>query len=184
MSATSHRRATKEIVEALAAAAAGIVLPGSNPPVKAFGRVELFDSEDVTEAFRFLTITDQRVCVIVPLDERFEPELAPGGLKFVWKRRLPVMALVSDRVMGDRRAALWGDGDKEIGAMGLAELCLPALSGLILEGVNKVIAEPQSMSPMSVKNTERDLPGRVTVGLEFECRGGWLETRLEKGPVF
>jgi hypothetical protein len=85
----------------------------------AFDRVELFDSEDLTGAFQFLLITEQRVCVIVPLEAKFEqvfPERGAASRKLTSKREVPVVLLCSDRVLGDRKAALYGS-DTERGSL-------------------------------------------------------------------
>jgi hypothetical protein len=158
----------------------------------AFEKVELFDSEDLTEAFKFLTLVEQRVCLIVPLDEEFNASPGEGNgqaaLKYLWRRMLPVIVICSDRVLGDRKASLFGieppDANATPGAFGLADLVLPAVSGLLLGNPNGVVCEPKMTSVLTVKDMEKKLPGRVAVGIEFECRGGRLETTLPKGPIF
>lgn len=192
MSAVTNRRSTAEIVKAIVALVKGIVRPGQDDlAVKAFDSVVLFDSEDLVSAFKFLVVTEQRVAVVVPLQEDFT-EVLPGqgnaGLKYQWTRAFPVLVICSDRVLGNREEALWGSDDgSEMGAVNLAELVLPAVAGQLLPNavaLSGVVASPRSSSVLVVKDTEQDLPGRVAVGLEFECRGGTLESRLEKGPVF
>lgn len=177
MSAGNHRRATADVVGAIVAIVAGLVVV-DKPEEKVFERVELFDSENLVEAFRYLLVTEQRVAVVVPLDEEFESVI--NGLKLVMKRRLPVAVLVSDRVLGDRKAAIWGNDDTP-GAMGLAEKVLPAVTGLLLPNPMGVVAEPRRVSILSIQ--EKELPMRVTVAVEFECRGGWMEAELAKGQV-
>lgn len=187
MPAIVHRRGTAEIVNTVKDLVSGVALPdgqwGSAGPnlAKAFQRVELFDSEQLTEAFRYLLVTEQRVCIVVPLDERFEPALQKH--KLMMTRVLPVALLISDRVLGNRVAALWGDNDTP-GASGLAELTLPAITGLLLPNPAGVVAEPFSSAVMSVKDTERSLPSRVCIGLEFHCRGGYLQSELGTSPIF
>lgn len=188
MSATAHRRTTSEIVKAIQAICAGLVWTGTEGAPPAFDNVQLFDSEDLPEAFKFLLMVEQRVCLIVPLDEEHTEEFS--GLKYLWRRKLPVIVLCSDRILGDRKAALFGiaadepdGGAPNPGAFGLAEMVLPAVSGLLLPNPNGVICSPKTTSVLTVKDMEKDLPGRVAVGIEFECRGGWLETTLPRGPV-
>jgi hypothetical protein len=189
MAATSHRRATPEIVAALQAAVTAVTwVPVAGADAAAvFDRVELFDDEDLVEAFRYLTVTEQRVCVIVPLDEQFET--AVDKRKLIVRRMLPVALLMSDRVLGDRKQALWGDlaadgSQTTPGAMGLMEMVLPAVTGLLLPNPKGVVVEPARGEVMAVKDTEKDLPSRITVSLELHCRGGYLEADLGTGPVW
>jgi hypothetical protein len=191
----NNRRATVEIVKAIQTKIQALPLPdpqpvapppGNDPPPPPpqpalFDRVALFDSEDLVEAFRFLLISEQRVCVIVPLDEHLEAPI--DGLKLVVKRVLPVAILVSDRVLGDRSASLWGDGQGEFGASALMELVLPAVTGLLIANPNGVVALPRMISVMNVKESGKNLATRMTMLLELDCRGGWLETRLPAGMV-
>jgi hypothetical protein len=182
IAATSHRRATSEIVNALQTAVKAVKIPATQaaPAAAAFGNVELFDSENLVEVFQYLLITAQRVCVIVPLDEKFDCITEQRLLRV--KRALPVALLISDRVLGNRKAALYGD-DSTPGAFGLAELVLPAVTGLLLPNPNGVISEPQNTSIMSLNDTAKKLPNRITVVLELQCRGGWIEAPLAKGNV-
>lgn len=257
MSASNHRRSTGEVVNAIVALVTALKLADTVTP--AFERVELFDSEDLVAAFEFLLITEQRVCVVVPLTEEFPTVFE--GLKMTVKRKLPVAILCSDRVLGSRKEALWGapagdvaapggdhygvddlvhyagltpgaryqwtPGDNEglissgtvslneagvfvpdlasaevqgsanmpftgslrdlgistPGAMALAELALPAVTGLLLQNPGGVICVPERITILTVKDTEKNLPSRITAALEVECRGGWMEARLEKGQV-
>jgi hypothetical protein len=170
-----------------------VILNGSagNVPVTgqiseaAFGRVELFDSEDLTAAFQFLLITEQRVCVIVPLDAKFEQVFQVR--KLTSKRNAPIALLCSDRVLGDRKAALWGrsepDGVTEHGAMFLAELTLPACAGLLLPNPKGVVCEPQDYSVLTIRDTDQDQQSRVCVAVDLECKGGYLEADLGRSPV-
>lgn len=193
MSATTNRRGTGEIVNAIVALVSALVMPGQDDPdVKAFEKVVLFDTQDLAEAFQFLTLVEQRVCLVVPLDEQFEESLpAIGGvaLKYLWKRRLPVVVICSDRVLGDRTAAWWGS-DSEEGAYALAESVLPAVTGQLLPnqagpaGGSGVLCAPKSISKALVKSDDKDLTGRAAAMVELECTGGVLEARLEKGPIF
>lgn len=175
--ATSYRQPTSAIVKALQTIIMALQLPAD--PFGggvAFGRVELFDSENLVEAFQYLMITDQRVCVIVALDERHEVECQ--AMKMIVRRHLPVALLISDRVIGNRKQALWGDGVKTPGAFGLAELVLPAVTGQLLANPSGVVSEPTSTSVMTLKDAEKKLPNRVTVALELNCRGGRLEAAI------
>jgi len=174
------RRATKEIVAEIRRRVGELKLLNAETP--AFERVELFDSDQLPEAFTALLISEQRVCVVVPLDERFETVM--DQRKLTVKRVLPVAILISDRVMGDRKAALWGDASTA-GADALKELVLTAVTGLLLPNPGGVLCEPVNVTVMTVRDTEKDMPGRVAVALEVNCRGGIIEAQLgNKGVVF
>ena len=185
MSATVNtRRGTNDIVQQLVRVARAVEV---SPGVKAFDRVEWFDSEVLEDAFRYLLISEKAVCVVVMLDESFEMVLE--GPKGCITRRLPVGLLISDRVLGSRQKALSGDGAAVVGAMGLMELLLPAVSGELLAPrpgppqTARVVVEPKSVGVMSVRDTEKKLAGRVSVCLEVDCVGGRVEWQLAKGPA-
>lgn len=176
MSATSLRKPTSAIVNALKTVIQAIQLPNTfNPAGAAFGRVELFDTENLVEAFQNLLVSEQRVCIIVPLDEKFKTE--SHNIKLIVARTIPIAILISDRVIGNRSTALWGD-DKTPGAFGLTELVLPAVTGQLIANPNGVRCEPSSTAVMTVRDTEKKLPARVTVCLEVECVGGRLEAAV------
>ncbi len=185
MSATAtNRTASAVLVQTLLTIVKALKLADNQTP--AFGAVALFDQESLVEAFKWLAITDQRVCVIVPLDEQFE-EKAGHGTKLVITRMLPVALLISDRVLGDRVSALYGNATAQppvIGAYGLYELVLPAVTGQIVAGPAKAVATPQVASLFVVKEKQQtNLPGRSALALELHIRGGVLEANIGPGPV-
>lgn len=182
--ATGHRRGVTAVVTEIKTRIAALmfaagVLPWSGTAV--FERVELFDSERLEDAFRYLTIAEKRVCVVVPLVEEFETVINAQQRKILVQRRLPVIVLCSDRLMGDRKGALYGTTGAAAtpGAYALADLVLPAVTGQLLANPGAVVSVPKTLSPITVKDTEKTLAGRVTVGLELDCTGGWLEARLD-----
>jgi hypothetical protein len=176
---TLHLQPIGTIAAALQTAvkAAQMIAPFNGP---AFGNVALFDSENLVAAFQYLLIVEQRVCVIVPLEERWENISKQGRL--ITKRVLPVMLLVSDRDIASRQVALYGDNTTP-GAFALRDLVLAAVTGQLISNPSGVICEPASCCVMSVKDTEQKLPNRITVGLEVNCRGGWIESQLDPGPT-
>jgi hypothetical protein len=108
MAATSHRAATTTVVNRVKSLVQAVLWgPAGQAAAAAFDRVELFDCEQLVEAFRYLLVTEQRVCVIVPLDERFETTVEKR--KLIVRRTLPVAVLISDRILGNRQQALYGD---------------------------------------------------------------------------
>jgi hypothetical protein len=61
---------------------------------------------------------------------------------------------------------------------------LPAVTGLLLDNPGGVVGEPKNVSVLAVRETEKDLPSRVTVCIELECRGGYLEAELPTSPIY
>jgi hypothetical protein len=159
--------------------------PSTGNPLPAFERIELFDVESLTDAFRLLIISEQRVCIILMLDEQLTTEIQEQ--KVVTTRMQPVALLISDRRLGDRVKALWGDpADNTIpGAFALEELVLPAVTGQILnsaDGKAKVISIPAAINSIFLKDEDKqELPGRAAVMLELHCNGGTLQARIGPG---
>lgn len=152
-----------------------------------FQRIETFDIESLTDAFKILMLGEQRICVIVMLDETFEATIEQPKL-FV-TRQQPVALLISDRDLGDRVKALWGDpADATVpGAFALAEFVLPQVTGQLISaqpGKGGVLSEPKNLYSLFLTEEDRkELPGRAAVSLELLCRGGTLETTTDPGPT-
>ena len=182
--ATYNRTPTAAIVQQLLASIQALKLADGVTP--AFGQARLFDLESLVEAFKWLSLADQRVCVIIPGEERFE-EKAGHGTKLVITRLLPVTLLISDRVIGDRFTALYGSATAQppvIGAYGLYELVLPVVTGAIVTSPVKAVAVPKAGSPFVVKDKQQtNLPGRSAIALEVQVRGGVLEANIGPGPI-
>jgi hypothetical protein len=173
--ATNHRQASSAIITALQTNIAAVTL--ADGVTKAFDRVELFDSENLPAAFQYLLISQQRVCVIVALDEKFP--LVTRGMKLILQRELPVALLISNRVLGDRTASLFGNATTP-GAFGLMELVLTAVTGQLLPNPCGVVCEPSSSGVITVSDPTKKLPNRTTVSLLMNCRGGWLEADTQQ----
>lgn len=179
-SAKQHFYGTSAVLNALAAqvtALNGLYANGawtadSSEPINspAFGSVKIFDADDLVEAFRWLYVTQQRSCLIVPGAGRWETETK--GTKLIVRRQQPVSLLISDRVLGDRTAALLGNGQTP-GAMGLKDLVLPAVTGQLLPNPSGVISVPTREYVMGVK--KKDLPNRIAMCVELDCIGGWMD---------
>ena len=148
----------------------------------AFEQVELFDSENLTEAFQLLTLNAKRLAIVVPLDERWEgPNERTNHLRV--HRSIPMVVIVCDRVLGNRRDALYGN-DKTPGAYGLEALALPFITGQLLDNPAGVVSKPVNSTILIVKNKtdKQNLPGRAALAIELQCQGGWMETYLSTGP--
>jgi len=181
-SATAHFAATGDIVSALKTQVQKVKLADGS--ANAFQRVELFDSESLLEAFQLLVISEQRICLIVPLTEQWKTETSVR--KILTRRTVNVALLISDRVLGNRNTALFGDGTAATpGAHKLAALTLPLVTGQLLVNPGGVVCTPSHSDVIIVKNQKekQNLPGRAAVALELECQGGWLEAALAVGPT-
>jgi len=167
------------IVTALMTAVEGVQYDGA----AAFQRVEFFDCEKLADAFQYLLITEQRVCVVVPLEERFSTISKQPLLQI--KRRLPVLLMISDRVIGssNRKVALLGN-DTTPGAQGLVDLTLPAVTGAIIANPSGVLCIPIDSTIMTIAAKDQaKLPGRLCICLELECTGGLITTNTGPGGI-
>lgn len=142
----------------------------------AFGQVKIFDLSDLVEAFKWLLITDQRICVIVPTNIDWHEE--SSHTKAIVRRSFSVALLISDRVLGDRTAALLGNNNTP-GAMGLKDLVLPAVTGQLIANPSGVTSRPTREYVVHVKDNNKKLPNRVTMCLEVECRGGRIDAVVQ-----
>lgn len=184
-SAKAQFKTVPEICNALKAQLQAVQLPDAflngGPAQPAFQRIELFDNENLTLAFKTLLVSEQRICLIVPLTPRWEDKANENPR--VTRRVLPVALLISDRVIGDRNAALFG-GDKNPGAYALSALALPVVTGQLISNPAGVVSMPANESIIIIKKEEREnLPGRAAIALELECRGGWLSALLDVSPT-
>ena len=178
--ATLHLVSVATIAAALKAQVAAVKLADGVTP--AFARVELFDSESLTDAFQQLLVSEQRVCLIVPLAEHFETEVKQ--FKLITRRTVPFALLISDRVIGKRNDALFGTANNP-GAYNLEALTLPLVTGQLLPNPNGVICTPTGSDVMIVKSEKEKAnhPGRAAIALELSCAGGWMESKTGPGPT-
>lgn len=139
----------------------------------AFEQVKLYDALDFPSAMEDLTVQKGRVALVFAGDERWEtmnttnPELTP-----VQRRRTSVTVAVSDRVVGDRTAAIWGD-DTHPGCRLLADIAAAACRGPLFN------AEPwaagyQTTTTRHDISADEHMPGRAALAVEFEVYTKWL----------
>jgi hypothetical protein len=190
--AADYMYSSAEIAAAVKAQMDALMLDAEDPKgpgnlLKAFERVELFDVQDLTDAFRIALISEQRVCVIVVLAQQFTPQIEEQ--KIVISRLQPIGLIISDRLLGDRVKALFGDPlDATVpGSFALAQLAMTALTGKLLPsdlgtGKTKVISTPANVDSIFLKDEDKqELPGRSAVMLEINCIGGTVEARIGPG---
>ena len=191
MSATNNRRSVSEILAALSAAlvAAQWTPVDNQPAIPVFQSVKLFDLANLATAFQELTVADQRVCFIIADSEHFADKFSNAGdqgvqRQMLFTRRLPVALLMSDRVIGDRTTALYGGMNgtvKILGAEGMKEIALTAVTGQLIANPNGIVCRPTSSAAVDVKDMRTKLPGRACVELDLECTGGTVAADLGPG---
>lgn len=175
--ATGHFASTSAIAAALQAQLQAVQLPAAAGA--AFQRVELFDSENLVEAFQVLLVSEQRIAIVVPLAAHWETECSQR--KLLSRRVQPVAILISDRVLGTRTQALYGSANNQ-GAFNLSALAVPYVVGQLINNPAGVVSVPTSESSLVLKQADKaNLPGRAAVALELDCKGGWIETYLNTG---
>jgi hypothetical protein len=188
MSAESTRRSVGEILAAVKAAlVAAQWTPPDSDPTAAFQDVKLFDVADLVAAFEELMASKQRVAFIIADSEQFQT--ATDGLKVIMTRRQPVAILISDRVIGNRVTALYGDltaNPPVLGAEGLKEIALAAITGELIaaaDGMEAVHCTPIESEAGRSEDVKKKTPGRSYVELDMICTGGTLEADLTSVPM-
>ena len=182
--AISNRVPTTTILSQIKTALAALQINIGGNPATAFARVEQFDNENLGEAFQRLFISEQRICLVVVLDEQFKKE--NNSQKMIITRTLPVTLLISDRQLGSRLDALYGNATTP-GAFALMEAVLPIVTGMLIPPaapLSGVTCEPVNNTVIVIKDNEKqNLPGRAAVALELHCLGGNLQANLGPQPV-
>lgn len=139
---------------------------------EAFNEVEAYDSLDLPRALSELVVAKGRVALVVTGDERWEtqirdnPEMAP-----VMRRRTTVTVLVSDRVIGNRVAAIWGD-ETHPGCRLLADIAVGCTVGPLFAEAPLAEALVTSVARADVSERETT-PGRTAMAVEFEVFSPW-----------
>lgn len=193
---TTAQHTIKEVLDALIGTIKTVrwtpAEPGSKPE-PAFQVIRIFDSDNLAAAFRELLLSQQRICIVIPVNVDFVPE-SEGELQ-LYRRELSVGLVISDRVIGNRIAALFGDPGSEQGrrsnpgAYPLAELLAPAVIGELIENPGGLQVALQDLKQLTVNPDSKDeklknLPGRAAVVLQIVCRGGTIEARqASPGPI-
>lgn len=149
----------------------------------AFEVVERFDSTDVARAFSSILVAHRaRVAFVVLSGETWEPT-APGNLRHA-VRTTRVSLLVSDRVLGDRRTAIFGGGANP-GCLALKDVAIAAVCGPLLPNPSGCDVQPSSSDLLFVDQVEESspkLPGRAACLVELVVAGGNISFSRSKGP--
>lgn len=173
MSASVARQTIAEILDALEARLEALTWGGRN----AFDAVLRHDVADLERALASTFERGQRLAIVVPADEQFEPRLQ--GRRLLLTRRLSVALILADQVLGDRDKALWGDSDLSPGAFALVELVLPVVTGRLLDAPEPVLCRPTRCGVLDL--AAAGLEGRAAVELDLELTGGTIISESTNG---
>ena len=147
---------------------------------RAFQTVRRFSETNIVEALKKLVVNQSRAAFVV--FDQHSWESSREGQQARYRRTTRIAVLFTDKVLGDYDEALYGN-DRTPGAIGLSELAVPALCGLLLPNPAGVELVPTSEDPAIVEIDQKKLPGRAVVSAQFEARGGWMSRPLGLGPV-
>lgn len=179
---TVNRTPTVTILNAIVAALEALEwTPAGGAAEPAFQSVKLFDLNSLPDALQHLLVSQERCCIVVPDDERFTPRVQ-SQRRILLTRTLPVAIFLSDRILGDRQAALIGNATSP-GAYGLVELVLPVLTGRLLAPPAGVNCVPTTCAVLNLQDGAQKLPGRSALELDVECTGGTIDAQLDPGTI-
>lgn len=149
--------------------------PSGGEPQPAFQRVELFGSSDLVEAFKELLLSQERIALVVYMGSDYETKKSSAE-QTTTSRKLSVMVIVSDRVMGSAQKARFGSDvePKNPGCLTLKDLIVEPLTGRILGNPDGVESSPINDDLIEVEDLKSKQPGRVGCVIEFEIKGGQI----------
>lgn len=139
---------------------------------KCFDRVELFAQPDLATAFQELRVAVDRLCLIIPTGTEFE-NLIEGRILCTMQRH-QVTLLFTDRVIGNRPAALTGNGGPR-GILNMAAAVTDLVIGSNL-GIQGVIVMPTDSQPFAIQGADRqNMPGREGWQLDLGIAAGAIK---------
>lgn len=186
MAATLSIKTVPQVATAiLAALSAAQWTPEGGSAEAAFEAVKRFDSSELIRAFEEILVAQKsRVAFVVMSGESWEEDFATVS-RLSARRTLDVTILVSDRVLADRSAAIFGNATHP-GCDKLKDLVLEKLCGRLIANPNACDVRPQSAEILFVERLEdtgKSLPGRAAYLIELEVQGGSLSATLGNGPA-
>jgi hypothetical protein len=143
--------------------------------------VEIFDMTDLALALnQLLMLKGHRVCLIVHDSEDFENQTTGNELHCYQTRH--VLLVVSDRHWTKAQTALLGDGTTTPGVLTIKDLVLPAVIGLLQDGIK---CEPGHGELSVVESTEKStVPAhRIAYFQQLTLRGGEYFAELGRKPI-
>ena len=149
----------------------------------AFEVVARFDSTEIERAFSELLVAHRnRVAFVVVSGESWDTEQV-GSLRHA-RRTTRMTLLVSDRVLGNRGAAIFG-GPSNPGCLALKDAAMAAVCGPLIANPAGCDVQPVSADLLFVERVEDSgskLPGRAACLVELLAYGGMLHFSRSKGP--
>jgi hypothetical protein len=182
---TIRLRATKDIIEAVVARLRDDVVLDDEEGTPAFEKVEVFDLADWEDALRRLALNQQRSAVVIWAGEDWEHNREITVVTS--KRSQQFELMISERRLDAPVAALTGD-DRSPGVVGLKDLVVKALTGVLLTGdannetVYLTVTNVQR-GVLSVDDKKKE-PGRQVLILSCQAEGEWLQTIVNSNPAY
>ena len=174
-------KSTKGVLETLKSKVSAVQWTPSVGPVQAlFGKVEIYDLTDLAIAINDLLAFKDRICLVVLDSEDYENVRSGQELHCLQTRR--VVLLMADRHWTKAQTALLGDGTKTPGVLDMKDLVLPAVIGLLQDGV---MCEPGTgeLSAVQSQDKGRTKDHRITYWQPLTLRGGEYFAELGRKPI-
>lgn len=189
MSNSNTIKSTKSVLETLKSKVAAVqwTPSGGGAAVALFGKVEIYDLTDLAVAINDLLAFKDRICLVVLDSEDYENIKQGQELHCLQTRR--VVLLMADRHWTKAQTALLGDGTKTPGVLEMKDLVLPAVIGLLQDGV---MCEPgtgelsavQAVSAEEKKSRSRSGDHRITYWQPLTLRGGEYFAELGRKSIY
>lgn len=144
---------TKQITDGLKTFLTGLKLTDDPEAAALFETVEVAESTNFLENLKRLSIVDNKVCLIVPGDDRNQTVIDGRNIKT--KRETDFLLLIADRAVMGAEDALLSDG----GVLAMKDRVQDRINGLIVGG--SAICLVADGEPASFSDGEKDDdPGR------------------------
>ncbi len=144
-----------------------------------FEEVKLYDSTQMEEALRDLTLRKNRLCLVVPQEDSFDNKLE--GRTVVSDAGYRVSLLIADRDYRSGQRAAFGDSESP-GTIGMKHLVLKALVGQSL-GLPFVVMHPIEGDTILVSNKGQETKTRKAYLLTFQTPAGRIQTTVRRGTL-
>lgn len=176
-------RSTAAVLDAIQAALTALQL--ANTP--AFQKVVQFEIDDFEQALRDLVITEDRVAMVVWTGEAYELE---RGISILTVKRMPTFEVIfADFALSSPLAAKHGD-ESQPGVLGLLDVVLPALTGVILDestadAEDAVYLVPAGLERLIITREDQEkLPGRQVLVLSLTGSGQSLQVGVRSAEAY
>ncbi len=150
---------TVAILECLKKALLAIQVGDTGSEVPLFDSVEIYPNKGLAAALRDLVITKQRVCLVVPLGQRYtHKETGVGSI--LAKRYLEVDLLIADRAVAKAGIQALTGGPHNLGVLEMSDAVIDGISGKEMSAYGGVI--PADGAQLEIANKDAlEMPGRI-----------------------